>query len=72
MTDKEIRKILEQYEESDCQNYDEGRLVEFAKAIYNKALEDAAEGAKVTQDALPDDSPPYYYVDKNSILKLKI
>jgi hypothetical protein len=47
-------------------------------AIYERAvnsarretIEECAKIAKVTQDNLPDDSPTYYYVDKQSILSL--
>lgn len=85
MNDKEIRELLEQYEESyapwetdggDCQNYDEGRLVEFAKAIYNKALDAAASNVKIKKEPVTDSVGNIYDyktdIDTDSILKLKI
>ena len=86
ITEKEIRAILKGYRESYapweidggyCQNYDDDRLIEFAKQMYNRALEDAANSAEVTGEQYEPDGEEgsinlTWEVDKESILKLKI
>ena len=85
MTELEINKILKRYKESyapwemdagNCVPYEEDRIVEFGKQIYNQALEDAESNVKLKKEPVTDSVGNVYEyqidIDKESILKLKI